>query len=89
MNRKKSSQSKLKGSALGLILIALVVILIMGMGTLELGLHSRLFAIRTASEIAARCASDAGLTKCLYEMNQKLKVKPGAMAACQLQCMNN
>ena len=74
MNRKK--KSKTKGSALGLILIALVVILIMGIGTLELGLRSRLFAIRTASGIAARCASDAGLTKCLYEMNQKLKVKP-------------
>ncbi|KPJ66762.1 MAG: hypothetical protein AMJ43_07080 [Coxiella sp. DG_40] len=76
MNRKKSSQSKTKGSAMALILIALVVILIMGIGTLELGLRSRLFAIRTASEIAARCAADAGLTKCLYEMNQKLKVKP-------------
>jgi hypothetical protein len=76
MNRAKNSQSKTNGSALGLILIAIVVILIMGIGTLELGLRSRLFAIRTASEIAARCAADAGLTKCLYEMNQKLKVKP-------------
>ncbi|GAF70543.1 unnamed protein product, partial [marine sediment metagenome] len=37
-----------------------------------------LFALRTASDIAARCAADAGLTKALFEMNEKLGVFPWA-----------
>lgn len=68
--------SKRHGSALPLVLSALVILLAMGTGMLGLGLHTRIFSTRTASEIAARCAADAGLTKALSEMNQKLRVKP-------------
>jgi len=35
-----------------------------------------MLAIRDVSEITARCAADAGLTKAVFEMNEKLKVKP-------------
>ncbi len=59
-----------------LVMVALVVLFATGVGLLSLGLHSRIFAIRNASEIAARCAADAGLTKALFEMNEKLEVKP-------------
>jgi hypothetical protein len=76
MNRKKLLQSKRRGSAMALMMVALVVLLVMGVGLLSLGLHGRILAIRDASEIAARCAADAGLTKALFEMNEKLKVKP-------------
>jgi len=76
MNRKKLLQSKSRGSAMALMMVALVVLLVTGVGLLSMGLRSRLFALRTASEIAARCAADAGLTKAVFEMNQKLKAIP-------------
>lgn len=69
-------KSKKPGSAFLLALFAIVVLSLMGTGLLRLGLQSRIFAIRTADEIKARCAADAGLTRALYEMNQKLVVKP-------------
>lgn len=78
MNRKKLLQSKSKGSAMALMMVALVVLLVTGVGLLSMGLRSRIFALRMASGIVARCAADAGLTKAVFEMNQKLKVKPWA-----------
>jgi len=48
----------------------------MGVGLLSLGFNGRIYSIRTASDIMARCAADAGLTMALFEMNEKLKVKP-------------
>jgi hypothetical protein len=57
-------------------MVALVMMLALGVGLLSLGLHGRLFAIRTASEITARGAADAGLTKAVFEMNEKLKIIP-------------
>ena len=69
-------QSKKSGSAMALVLIALVLLLVMGMSLLSLGFQSRAYAIRTISGIGARCAADAGLTKALFEMNEKVKVKP-------------
>ncbi|NIO62360.1 MAG: hypothetical protein GTO35_07150, partial [Gammaproteobacteria bacterium] len=48
----------------------------MGTGLLALGLNSRIFSIRTASAIKARTAADAGLTRALFNMNSKLKIKP-------------
>jgi hypothetical protein len=48
----------------------------MGVGLLSLGFNSRVYSIRTASGIKARCAADAGLEMALFEMNKMLKVKP-------------
>ena len=73
---KKVLRSQRRGSALPLVLSALVILLAIGTGLLSLGLHSRTFTIRTASEIAARSAADAGLTKALFELNEMLEVKP-------------
>ncbi len=72
----KKLQSKNRGSALPLALVAIALLLVMGSTLLSMGLNSRIFSMRTASDITARCAADAGLTRALYEMNQKLKVKP-------------
>jgi len=72
----KLLQSKRKGSAIALVLLVIVILLATGVGLLSLGLRSRIFAIRNASDITARCAVDAGLTKALFEMNEKLQVKP-------------
>ena len=76
MNVNKPLQSKRAGSAIVLVLIAVVILSVMGLGLLRLGVQSRVFAARNASDATARCAADAGLTKALFEMNEKLKVKP-------------
>jgi len=64
------------GFAIVLVLCAVVILLVIGGGVLSLGMHSRGLAVRTSSDIAARCAADAGLTRAFFEMNEKLKVIP-------------
>lgn len=73
---KKLLQLKKRGSAIPLAVIALLILLAMGTGLLSLGLNSRVFSIRTTSDIMARCAADAGLTMALFRMNKELQVKP-------------
>ena len=73
---KKLLNSKRRGSAIPLVMVAIMILLAMGVGLLDLGVKGRIYSIRTASDIAARCAADAGMTMALYEMNEKLKVKP-------------
>ncbi|UCF43548.1 MAG: hypothetical protein JSV99_01065, partial [Planctomycetota bacterium] len=73
---KRLLQSVRKGSALPLVMAAVLILFVMGMGLLSLGMHSRILAIRAGSEIVARCAADAGLTQAVYEMNEKLKIQP-------------
>ena len=58
--------------ALVAVLVAVVILLLLGMSTLNMGRYSRVQAIRGVQEIAARCAADAGLEKSLYEMNAKI-----------------
>jgi hypothetical protein len=72
---KKLLQSKKRGSAIPLAVVAVLILLAMGTGLLSLGLNSRVFSIRTTSDIAARCAADAGLTMALFRMNEELQVK--------------
>jgi len=64
------------GFAMAAMLCAVVILLVIGAGLLHFGLQGRRLAVRSSSDMAARCAADAGLTKALYEMNEKLKVKP-------------
>ena len=73
---KKLLQSKRRGSAMALAVVAVMILLAMGVGLLSLGVNGRIHAVRNASDIKARCAADAGLTMALFEMNEKLKVKP-------------
>ena len=73
---KKLLQSKKRGSAIPLAVVACLILLAMGTGLLSLGLSSRIFSIRTTSDISARCAADAGLTMALFRMNKELQVKP-------------
>lgn len=76
MKRKRILQLKMKGSVIPLVLIAIVILSVMGAGLLSLGFQSRAYAIRTTSEVAARNAADAGLTKAIYQMNAKLEALP-------------
>ena len=65
-----------RGFALPITMCAVLILLVMGLGVLSFGQHSRRFAVHTSSGIVARCAADAGLTQALYEMNKKVKVLP-------------
>lgn len=76
MHMTKLLRSKRRGSAIPLAVVAIMILFAMGVGLLSLGFNSRIYAIRSASDIKARCAADAGLTIALFEMNEKLKVKP-------------
>ena len=69
---KKLLQSKKRGSAIPLAVLAFLILLAMGTGLLSLGLNSRIFSLCTTSDIVARCAADAGLTMALFRMNEKL-----------------
>jgi len=73
---KKLLQTKKHGSAIPLAIVVVLILLAMGTGLLSMGLNSRTFSLRTTSDITARCAADTGLTMALYQMNEKLKVKP-------------
>lgn len=64
------------GAILPLVMVAIVLLLAMGTGLLSLGWHSRVYAIRSNTDIEARCAVDAGFTKALLQMNRKLAIKP-------------
>jgi len=56
-----------------LIVLAAVILLAVGGGLLNLGLYGQIMASRTAAQISARTAADAGLTKAIFEMNQALE----------------
>ena len=76
MDRKKWLHQKRDGFAMALVIVTLIILFVTGVGLLSLGMHSRMFAVKTCSGIAARSAADAGLTKALFEINEKLKIKP-------------
>ncbi len=54
---------------MALVLFAIVLLLLSGIGVLSIGQTSRIFSIRNAAEISARSAADAGITKVIARMN--------------------
>ncbi|MFC1636245.1 collagen-binding domain-containing protein [Planctomycetota bacterium] len=61
---------------MALVVVVVMILLAMAAGLLSLGMNSRIYSIRNASDVRARFAADAGLTMALFEMNEKLKTKP-------------
>lgn len=57
---------------LAFVVSIIVVLVLLGSGLLALGSTSRIKSVRSTSDILARAAADAGLTRCLYLMHQKL-----------------
>jgi len=76
MSIYKMLKAKKSGFAMPLAMLTVVLLFLIGTGLLALGLDRRVFSVRMASAMAARTAADAGLTKALYEMNNKLDIKP-------------
>ena len=73
---KRLLQSKRRGSALTFAVLAVFILLAMGVGLLSLGMNTRIYSIRNASDISARGAADAGLAIALFAMNKKLETLP-------------
>jgi len=69
MNGAKLMKSKKLGAVLALVVLVIAVMLVIGGGLLTLGANARIYAIRTAADISARCAADAGLTEAIAVMN--------------------
>ena len=69
---KVRHRSKYKGSVLVLATTIGVIVGLLGMTMIQLGLHSRLLAIRNVQSITARCAADAGTVEAVYKMQKKL-----------------
>ncbi len=65
-----------RGGILPLVLIAIVLFMVSGIGMLRSGLQARVYASRTSAEIAARTAADAGLVRAVAEMNAALEGGP-------------
>jgi len=76
MNRKNCLISKSPAFTMPLMMFVVVLVFIIGMGVLSLASNRRVFAVRNASQMTARCAADAAVTQALYEMNQRLKNSP-------------
>ena len=71
----KKTKPRRGGFAIALALLIIVILSATGLGLLSLGQQSRITAIRNASDIAAKRAADAGLTKALVQLNSMLKTK--------------
>lgn len=73
MQSTRFSRSRTRGSVLPLVMLAMVVLLLTGIGTLRIGQSTRMRAIHAAQLTAARTAADAGLVRALSEMNTQLR----------------
>jgi hypothetical protein len=76
MNRKRLFKNTRCGAVLPLVVLIVLLLMIIGLSVTGLGLHSRLFAIRSAVDVTARSAADAAISNAIFQMNEKLKVKP-------------
>ncbi len=61
-----------RGLVLPLVMLAMVVLMLTGLGALRVGQSTRMRAIQTAHLAAAQSAADAGLTRALSEMNFRI-----------------
>ena len=64
------------GFVLMFVLVICVISIIIGAGLLVLDYNSRMLGIRSGTDIAARAAGDAAVADAVFQMNEKLKVKP-------------
>ncbi len=71
MNSNKHLQKR-GGLAIMVVVFCVLILAILGIGLLTLGYQTRLRAIKTASEIIARSAADAGLARVVYMANVDL-----------------
>jgi len=78
--RKKAGRLMRRGAVLATATFLTMLLLVTGVGLLALGRTARIISIRTAADVGARGAADAGLTKAIWVMNKRLK--SGMMGVC-------
>jgi choice-of-anchor A domain-containing protein len=76
MIKTKPMYAKTRGSVLLIVIIICLISAIVGVGFLSLSLNTRMMGIRSAADISARCAADAAIAHAVFQMNEKLKIKP-------------
>jgi len=76
MNHKRLPRNARCGAVLPLVILMVVVLMVIGIGLTGLSMHSRMLAVRSAADISARSAADAAVSTAVFQMNEKLKVKP-------------
>ncbi|MBN2020127.1 MAG: hypothetical protein JW749_07880 [Sedimentisphaerales bacterium] len=76
MFKIKPQKTRMKGSLMGIVLLICLICAIVGTGLLALAFHSRMLGIRAGDEITARLAADAAVANAIFQLNEKLKVKP-------------
>ncbi|MFH1371064.1 MAG: collagen-binding domain-containing protein [Planctomycetota bacterium] len=76
MKCKKTNAQNRNGSALALVMLGVVLLVIIGLSIIDLSTHSSVFAVRSAIDIKARTAADAAVADAVFQMNEKLKVRP-------------
>jgi hypothetical protein len=76
MNWREWLKITKRGNIMSLVMLVVVLLMVVGIGVLGLGLHGRMLAVRSGADIAARCAADSAIAAAVYQMNQKLKIKP-------------
>jgi hypothetical protein len=76
MKSIKCNKNSRSGAILPIMMCIILLMMLIGLSVTSLGFYSRLLPIKTASNITARCAADSGVNEAVFEMNEKLKVKP-------------
>ena len=64
-----------KGFLLPLVVVFLAVSVLMGYGLLSLGFNARIKALRHTEDITAIASAEAGITRAIYLMDEKLKAE--------------
>jgi hypothetical protein len=70
-NSKLKTQNFRSGSILALVIIAMVLLTVMGLGLLSVAYGVRLDAVRLKNEAVARLAAEAGYEQAIYEMSKQ------------------
>jgi hypothetical protein len=75
-----NTQQKRSGSILLPVMIAVLVLFVIAVAMMGLGRVFRLQSVQHHSAITAQLAADAGLSRSIYDMGEKLKQKPWSNA---------
>ncbi len=73
MKRKSSLKKTPKGSALSLMMLVVALLMAGGVALIKLGMHSRMMAVRSVTDITARSAADSALAFALCQINENLE----------------
>lgn len=74
--KTRPTPERMRGAIMPLVFVVCLICAIIGMGLLMLAFRAKMLGIRTGADIVARSAADAAVAQAVFQMNEKLKVKP-------------